>query len=231
MKKSGLFQNYSNSRNVCPKQVPGVLWLCIGLPLLSVVAVSCAADEQTMQRYAKAKDMYAQGRFSESSAILAEMNNFTPALALRAKTEYFSGDIAKAEAASRMAIRRRPSSFEAKPYLARTLRDKGDLPQAEKMALGLLADNPQDIRTLRFASELAMLRGKNHEAQALLDQAAELSAESAMVFLDRARLHWAAGRNGDALQDLKKAEVMLPWDTPLARSIERLESIIKEAVK
>jgi tetratricopeptide (TPR) repeat protein len=202
--------------------------ICICLPLLSV---SCTEDKQTLQRYARAKDMYANGRFPETSAVLAGMNNFVPALVLRAKAEYFSGDLARAEAASRRAIRRRPSSFEAKLYLARILRDKGDLPQAEKMTLGLLADNPQDIRTLRFASELAMLRGKDHEAQALLDQAAELSAENAMVFLDRARLHWAAGRSGEALQDLKTAGVMLPWDTPLAKSIERLESIIREAAE
>ena len=95
----------------------------------------------------------------------------------------------------------------------------------------LIADNPFEIRTLRFAAELAYETGKNEEAAALLDRAAELSAESAMVLLDRARLRWIAGNGADALQDLSRAKAMLPWDTPLLRSIENLEYRIMEALR
>ena len=84
---------------------------------------------------------------------------------------------------------------------------------------------------LRFASNLALERGKTGEAAALLDQAAELSAESALVLLDRARLHWTAGRGVEALEDLSRAKAMLPWETPLARSVEYLETSIKEALQ
>jgi tetratricopeptide (TPR) repeat protein len=208
--------------------------ILFGAALLAIAAVlfSCTrADEETLRRYARAKDLYAQGRFSETSSLLSETKNFVPALALRGKAEYFSGNLAKAEAFCRRALKRRPEAFEAKLYLARILRDSGDLDKAEKAALELLADNPQDIRTLRFASDIAIKRGKSNEAHAFLDQAADLSAESAMVLLDRARLHWVAGRGGQALEDLRRAQAMLPWDTPLSKSIENLESIIKEAVK
>ena len=196
--------------------------LCLG---------SCAAGEEELQRYARAGDMYAQGRFSETIGLLGGMNQFPPALVLKAKAEYFSGELEKAENTCRQAIRRRRSSYEARLYLARILRDRGDTSGAEKTAESLLADNPQDIRVLRFASNLALERGKTGEAAALLDQAAELSAESALVLLDRARLHWTAGRGAEALEDLSRAKAMLPWETPLARSVEYLETSIKEALQ
>ncbi|HCC37853.1 MAG TPA: hypothetical protein DEQ14_09690 [Treponema sp.] len=197
----------------------------------SCLAVSCSGDGGDFSRYAQARDLYASGRFPEASNILSEMNDFVPALILRAKAEYFSGNLAEAESLCKKAIRRRPSSFEAKFYLAKILWERGDLSRCEKIVLGLLADNPGDVRTLRFASELAMDRGKTHEAGALLDQAAEFSAESAMVFLDRARLRWTAGRGVDALDDLDRAGTLLPVESPVAKSIEQLKSIIKEAVK
>jgi tetratricopeptide (TPR) repeat protein len=175
--------------------------------------------------------MYAQGRFTETVGLLGGINHFPPALTLRAKAEYFSGELEKAENTCRQAIRRRHSALEAKLYLARILRDRGDPSGAERIAESLLADNPQDIRVLRLASTLALERGKAAEAQALLDKAAELSAECALVLFDRARLRWIAGRGPEALEDLVRARAMLPPDTPLVRSVENLESRIKEALQ
>jgi hypothetical protein len=82
---------------------------------------------------------------------------------------------------------------------------------------------------LRFASGLVLEKGNTGEAQALLDKAAELSAECALTLLDRARLRWIAGRGAEALEDLARTKAMLPGDTPLARSVENLESRIREA--
>ena len=193
--------------------------------------VSCSKtpDTPTVLLYIRASDAYAQGRFIQVSEILKKTNNFPPALILRAKAEYFSGDLEKAEKSCRRAIKLRPSSVEANLYLARILREKGDFTSAAKTAEVLLADNPQDIRTLRFAADLAMDAGKFDEAVILLDRAAEFSSESALVLLDRARLRWIAGRNQDALEDLSRAKAMLPWDTPLLRSITNLEKIVSEA--
>ena len=206
------------------------MMLCIVLAVTALA--SCAdANEETLHRYTRAKDMYAQGHFSDASNLLSQTNNFVPAFVLRGKAEYFSGNLAKAEASCRQALKRRPAAFEAKLYLARILRDQGELDRAEKIALDLLADNPHDIGALRFASDIALKRGKNQEARALLDQAAELSTESAMVLLDRARLHWVAGRGGQALEDLGRAQAMLPDDAPLTQSIKNLEAMIKGAGK
>jgi len=203
--------------------------LCAIAVLFSCNAADKKVDEETLIQYARAGDLYRQGRFTDTSELLADVKKFPPALSLRGKAEYFSGDLDKAELYCRRALQYRPTAFEAKLYLARILREKGDVKEAEKLAFNLLADNPNDIRTLRFASAIARQQGKLHEAQSLLDQAAELSAESAMVLLERARMHWAAGRSEQAMEDLNRANAMLPWDTPLAKSIEQLESVIRDA--
>ena len=202
-----------------------------------LLLVSCTKppDKETVRMYVRASDAYAQGRFAEVIEILRGENNFPPALILRAKAEYFSGDLENAEKSCRRAIKLRPSLFEANLYLARTLREKGDQAGAQAVTETMLADNPQDIRALRFAAELAFEAGKSDEAVILLNRAAEFSAESAMVLLDRARVRWITGRGDEAalqaaLEDLSRARAMLPWDTPLVRSILNLEEIIRGAM-
>lgn len=198
---------------------------------LSAVSCKKAPDTETIRLYVHASQAYTHGRFAEVAEILYGINNFPPVLILRAKAEYFSGNLEEAEKLCRRAIKLRSSSLEAKLYLARILREKGDLTGAEAETESLLADNSQDIRALRLAAELAGERGKIDEAAALLDKAAEFSAESAMVLLDRARLRWTVNRSAEALEDLSRARAMLPWDTPLLRSISNLENIIKEVIQ
>jgi len=196
---------------------------------LAFFAASCAKspDKETIRLYVRASDAYAQKHFAEVIDLLHKQNNFPPALILRAKAEYFFDKTDKAEKSCRRAIKLRPSSLEANLYLARILREKGDLKGAETLLESLLADNPQDIRALRLSAELASEKGKYDEAAIFLDRAAEFSAESAMVLLDRARLRWTAGKSEEALEDLSRAKAMLPWDTPLLRSISNLEKTIK----
>ena len=211
--------------------------LCAVVFSAVITAVSCAKsqkaepDTETIRIYARASDAYSQGRFNEVSEILSRQKKFPPALILRAKAEYFAGDLEKAEKTCRSAIKLRPSSAEANLYLARVLREKYDLAGAEKIAELLLTDDPQNIRALRLAADIAAETEKFDAAAVLLDRAAEYSAESAMVLLDRARLRWAAGRGNDALEDLSRAKAMLPWETPLTRSISNLEKIIMEVQK
>ena len=199
---------------------------------ICVFCISCdkSPNENTIRLYVRAGDAYAQGRFLEVIEILNGQENFPPALILRVKAEYFFGDLENAEKSCRRVIKLRPSSFEAGLYLARILREKGDLAGAEITVNELLADNPQDIRALRLVAELACDAGKFDEAAIFLDRAAEFSAESAMVLLDRARLYWIAGKGEQALEDLSRAKAMLPWDTPLLRSISNLEKTIKEVM-
>jgi uncharacterized protein HemY len=180
--------------------------------------------------YIRASDAYALGRFAEVIDILYQENYFPPALVLRAKAEYFSGELEKAQKSCYRALKLRPALFEANLYLVRILRDKGDLAGAQAAMESLLADNPQDIRVLRIAAEFAFEAGRLDETAIFLDRAAELSGDSAMVLLNRARLRWAAGTINEALEDLNRAKAMLPWDTPLMRSINNLENTIREAL-
>jgi tetratricopeptide (TPR) repeat protein len=195
-----------------------------------LTACQARPDEAALRLYLKAGESYAAGNFSAAAAMLKNAAQFPPALLLRAKAEYFAGDFEKAEASCRQAIKRRPAAFEAHLYLVRILRESGRQAEAAGAAEALLALNPQDIRLLRLAAEIFNETGRGGEAAALLDTAAELSSEGALALLDRARLRWIAGRGSDALEDLERAKAMLPWDTPLARSIEHLENRIKEAL-
>jgi len=211
-----------------------ILFVCAtGFTLTSVFTfISCAItpDQKTILRYIRASEAYAQGRFAETIENLNEEKKFPPSLLLRAKAEFFSGDNEKAEKTCRRLLKIQPSFYEGKLYLARILRDKGDPVTAIQVTESLLADYPQDIRALRFAAELAGETKKYDEAAILLDKAAELSAESALVLLDRAKLRWVAGKGPEALEDLNRAKAMLPWDTPLLRSINNLEKTIKEVM-
>jgi Putative Zn-dependent protease, contains TPR repeats len=197
-----------------------------------IALTSCAKtpNQKTILLYIRASETYAQGKFTETVESLNKEKKFPPSLLLRAKAEYFSGDIEKAEKTCRGLLKIQPSFYEGKLYLAKILREKGNPGAALQITESLLADYPQDIRALRFAAELAGEAKKYDEAAVFLDKAAELSAESALVLLDRARLRWVAGKGTEALEDLSRAKAMLPWDTPLLRSINNLEKTIKEVM-
>jgi tetratricopeptide (TPR) repeat protein len=196
---------------------------------LCTVLVSCTkdmADDAALIRYAKASSAYARGNYSETAEILAAEKNFVPALVLKGKALYFCDDDPGAESAFRKALRRNASSVEASLFLARLLRDSGRNDEAMHRAEVLIRDNPQDIRALRLASDLASAGGDSENAAAFLDKAVEASAETALVFIDRARLRWIGGNGEGALEDLRRAEALLPWDTALSRSIGELRFLI-----
>jgi predicted Zn-dependent protease len=203
--------------------------------ILGILAFgSCGSprvDEDTLLLYARSEAAYGEGRFEELISLLAGVRSFPPALVLRGKAEYFSGDSPAAENSFRRARSIRPSSVEASLYLARLLRERDEREEAEGIIMALLEDDPGNIRALRLGAEMYREKGPAGEgtAAALLDRAVEASAETALVFVDRARLRWIAGNREGALRDLLSAKSLLPWDTPLFRSIEKLEAAIKEA--
>ncbi|MDR0623719.1 MAG: tetratricopeptide repeat protein [Treponema sp.] len=199
--------------------------------MLTLAFCFTGVDDETLLRYARAQKSYREGGFSETITLLEGIQTFVPALVLKGKAEYFSGDPAAAENSFRRARRYNPGAAEAGLYLGRILRERGDLAAAEALTESLLADDPLDVRVLRLAADLAREGGRADFALAYLDRAAEASAESALVFVDRARARWTAGKGEDALEDLERARVFLPWDTPLVRSIENLESTIREVLR
>ena len=203
--------------------------LCVN----SIITVACKGKTgvDDIKLYVNALEMYGRGQFSQTAELLASVKKFSPSLVLRAKSEYFSGDLDRAEKSCKQVVKYQPASFEAKLYLARVLRDRGESEKAKQLTENIMADNPNDVRLLRFAATLAMERDDAVEAAVLLDRAAELSADSAMVLLDRARLRWIAGRGGEALEYLSRAGAMLPRNSPVLRSINQLEKRITEAMQ
>jgi tetratricopeptide (TPR) repeat protein len=198
------------------------------------VLFSCAkdrADDAALILYAKASSVYAKGNYAETAEILSGTKNFVPALVLNGKSLYFCGDDDGAESAFRKALRLNPSSAEASLFLARLLRDSGRNDEAARRTEALIRDNPQDIRALRLASDLASAGGDSENAAAFLDRAVEASAETALVFIDRARLRWQGGNADGALEDLRRAETLLPRNTALSRSIGELRFLIASGIE
>ncbi|MDR2659895.1 MAG: hypothetical protein LBC27_07920 [Spirochaetaceae bacterium] len=205
------------------------------LPSCSIIKV----DDKTLLIYARAKNLYAEGRFSETIAALSRKNAgikadfFIPALILRGKSEYFSGRLNDAEKTFRHALLLRPSQIEASLYIANILRETGRNAAAQKITEALLADDPSNIRALRLAADLSRISaGKDTQsvldgaAMAFLDRAVSVSEESAMVFLDRARLLWINGQYNAALSDLRRAKVLISNGGGLLKAVENLENTI-----
>lgn len=197
-------------------------------PALALAVISCGedGDEKTMLLYGRAAAAYASGRFEETGSLLEGCGNFAPALVLRSKALYFLGRGEEAEQLLRGALRRHPELAEASLFLARIVREQGKDGEARELAEGLLRNNPGDLQALRLASDLAAERGDGEDAAALLDRAVEASAETALVFVDRAKLRWAAGNRKGALEDLRRAEILLPWNTSLVRGIRDMRTLI-----
>jgi tetratricopeptide (TPR) repeat protein len=200
---------------------------------------SCAVknpNEKQLLLYARAKTLYAEGRFDETSAVLSKKNSgftaqfFIPILILRGKAEYFQGRLDDAEKTFRRALRLRPFHTEASIFLAGILRETGRNNEAKTMIETVLSGDPSNIRALRLAAGLNGDMERNGAAMAFLDRAAALGEEMAMVFLDRARLFWVSGRYGEALFELRRAKILSPADGGLMRAIENLENTILENI-
>jgi tetratricopeptide (TPR) repeat protein len=205
-------------------------------PFLSaaILFLSCApspVNEDTLLRYTRASSAYSQGHFTQAAGMLSGLGAFPPALVLRGKAEYFSGDSAAAEKSLRRALALRPAGAEASLYLSRVLRERGEFQEAAALLEAVLGDDPQDIRALRLAAELSREQGAPEAAAAFLDRAAEASAEAALVFLDRARVRWISGNGAGALEDLRNARTLLAEDSPLFKSVGTLESVIMEVMQ
>jgi tetratricopeptide (TPR) repeat protein len=202
--------------------------------VLVFAVFSCKAkttDEETLLRYAQSSAEYSRGNFEKVAVMLAGSSRFAPALVLRGKALYFSGGLDEAEQSLRRALKYNPRSAEASLFLARILREQGREDEARETSELLIRDNPQDTRALRLSADLALQRGDTEDAAALLDRAVEASAETALVFIDRARLRWSGGNGAGALEDLGRAEALLPSNSYMSRSIGELRFRIASAVR
>jgi tetratricopeptide (TPR) repeat protein len=201
---------------------------------LSAALLSCGgekAGEETLLLYAKASSEYARGNFDKAAAMLAGTGDFGPALVLRGKALYFCDSPEEAENAFNRALKLQPRSAEASLFLARIFRDQGKDDEARKAAELLIRDNPEDVRALRLRADLALQDKDVETAAALLDRAVEGSMETALVFVDRARLRWIGGNAPGALEDLGRAEALLGKDSYLSSGIRELRFRIASAGK
>jgi len=196
--------------------------------------ISCSmtnADDKTLLLYARAKNIYLEGHFEETAAALSRKNTgfraqrFVPLLVLRGKALYFSDDRENAKKTFNRVLSLRPSQVEASLYLATILKGEGKIKETEKIYESLLADDPSNMRVLRFAAGFSADADNQDTAMAFLNRAVAASEELSFIFLERARLLWIDGNGLAALSDLNKAK-MLSADSGLSQSIENLEKTI-----
>jgi tetratricopeptide (TPR) repeat protein len=201
--------------------------------ITAIIFFSCTSkeiSEDDILTYARARSLYAEGRFDEAAELLGQANGLPQALTLRGKALFFSDRTAEAEKLFEKAIKLRPSSLEAQLYLAHIKMEKGDRQGAFTLVEGLIADDPENIRVLRLAADLSFSRGPEGEAEGIsyLDRAAAAASELSFVLLDRARIRWTSGNADGALEDLRAARIFLKEGSPLDRSIQNLENTILE---
>jgi hypothetical protein len=118
-------------------------------------------------------------------------------------------------------------------YLAHLLHENGKLADAKKIIDGIIADDPLNVRALRFAATLAddgKVIGES-SAGAYLDSAVEASAESALVYLDRGKRHWVNGRAKEAKSDIERAKALLREGSPLSNTVTNLYNSIEGDAK
>jgi tetratricopeptide (TPR) repeat protein len=204
---------------------PQRFFVCFLSAVFLVFLLSCGrekVDDPDLLLYVKSSSEYAQGNFEKAAAMLAPADSFVPALVLRGKALYFCSSLDEAEKLFRRALKFNPGSAEASLFLARIFRDEGREEEARATADLLLRDNPQDPRALRLRADLALQQGDTETAAALLDRAVEASAETALVFVDRARMRWTGGNGAGALEDLTRAEALLGRDSYFSSGIGEL---------
>jgi len=72
-----------------------ILLFCAAV--FTLISCSKTPDQKTILLYVRASEMYAQGKFTEAIENLDKEKKFPPSLLLRAKAEFFSGDLEKDE--------------------------------------------------------------------------------------------------------------------------------------
>jgi len=205
----------------------------LALLAMAFLFASCGRgpNDRTLSAYLTAASLFDSGKFEEALASSASIARFPPAAILRGKAYFFLGKDAEAETALRSALRGQPSSAEARLALARVLRSRGDGGKALREVERALSDSPNDAGALRLAAELAVDKGDIGAARAFLDRAAEAGAETALVFLDRARLRWVSGQGEAALRDIQAAVAILPPESASHRAAAALEKAILGALR
>jgi tetratricopeptide (TPR) repeat protein len=194
--------------------------------LFSLLSCRGKMNEAELLAYVRAAEAYRAGHFREAADAASAIGNFVPVLLLRGKAEYFLGNTAAAEKYFNRAMRGRRGTGEAALYLVRVYREEGREAEALRLAEKILESDPSNTGALRLA---ASLNRDSAAAASLLDRAVEASGETALVYLDRARFRWTAGRAEEALEDLRKTRILLPEESVLVKSVTNLERAIRQA--
>jgi len=199
--------------------------------LLSGACSNTSPAPADVENYLAARDFYYQGDLDQATDMLGRIRSrgqrFHPARMLEAKILFFRGNWIDARRILERLLRTRPNYPEAELWLIRTMQAEGELEGAESRLREALEYDPGNPRLLHLAGLLKLEKGDMDAALELLGRAKDFSSELANSFVESARLFHRFGFREKALEDLSKAQAMLPADSTMTKPLLDLERILQ----
>ena len=186
--------------------------------LCAAVAIStlfsCAQRAPTdgqLKAYGEAKVAYASGTLAEAERTLlplARGSSLPQARFLVGKTRFFLGNYDGASSVFKDLGRGIPKYHEADIWLARSCLQQGKIDESDRIVQELIANDSGDSR-------LYYLK----EALGFLERSSESGEELAKSYFEAARLYLRFGQDDKAVEWLKRADAMLPRESPMRETI------------
>ena len=213
-------------------------FLLVSAALLVVALASCspaAPPAADVDAYLRARDLYLRGSVNQAAAIVSRVDSrrgsFHQARLLEGKILFFQGNMDEAEKIFRELVRRLPGYAEAQLWLLRTLQARGKTGEAETLLHHALELDPGDPRLLHLAGMLKLGADDIDGALSFFRRSEEFGAELAQSYIESARILYRFGLVDTALAKLAVAQVLLPADSDMRKSVQDLAARIREAKK
>ncbi|OHD19262.1 MAG: hypothetical protein A2087_09590 [Spirochaetes bacterium GWD1_61_31] len=195
--------------------------LLLGFLMIGAVLTSCdqSGKDLTARTYLSALQAYENQEFDQALRLAREAQgqdkSFAPAYNLAGRVLYTQSDFEGAAREFRRAFDLQNSSVDTRIWLARALVALEASDEALVVLNTVLADEDTNPAALRMLSKMAIERGETAESLYLLEQAIMGQGELGLIFMDRAELLWAAGKNAAAIDDIQIALKLLPSESRL----------------
>ena len=197
--------------------------------LCAAVAIStlfsCAQRAPTdgqLKAYGEAKVAYASGNLAEAERTLlplARGSSLPQARFLVGKTRFFLGNYDGASSVFKDLGRGIPKYHEADIWLARSCLQQGKIDESDRIVQELIANDSGDSRLYYLAAMIRVSQGDFKEALGFLERSSESGEELAKSYFEAARLYFRFGQDDKAVEWLKRADAMLPRESPMRETI------------
>jgi predicted Zn-dependent protease len=192
-------------------------------------------SESTLRAYVDAKVAYEHGDFtrskSELDTILKDRPDFFQSRFLRAKIEFFTNDLHSCQNDLQRVAQEHPDHLQARFWLALVDVQSGRVDDARRRIDELLALDPQDYRLLYERGLLYLKKNDVKNALDFFHQASLDEADLAKPRLEAGRIFYGLGDSTKALEQLKRAQVLVGEKAPLSATLDTLVKTVQAEQK